>query len=64
MKVLIVGIIVLALAVTGVSTYLIQTFSGEANLEELQKEAQKSKIRVLVASKDLRPGQKLAVLGR
>lgn len=59
MKVLIVGIIVLALAVTGVSTYLIQTFSGEANLEELQKEAQKSKIRVLVASKDLRPGQKL-----
>ena len=59
MKVLIVGILVLGLAVAGVSTYLIQTFSGEANIEELQKEALKPKIRVLVASKDLRPGQKL-----
>ncbi|MFQ5764254.1 MAG: Flp pilus assembly protein CpaB [Rhodospirillales bacterium] len=56
MKVLIVGIIVLALAVAGVSTYLIQTFSGEENIEELQKEAQKPKIRVLVAAQDLRPG--------
>lgn len=59
MKVLVVGIIVLALAVAGVSTYLIQTFSGEQNIEDLQKEAQKPKIRVLVASKELRPGQKL-----
>ncbi|MCH8237213.1 MAG: Flp pilus assembly protein CpaB [Proteobacteria bacterium] len=59
MKILIVGIIVLALAVAGVSTYLIQTFSGEANIEELQKEALKPKIRVLVATKELRPGQKL-----
>ena len=59
MKVLIVGILVLGLAVAGVSTYLIQTFSGEANIEELQKEALKPKIRVLVATKELRPGQKL-----
>lgn len=59
MKVLIVGILVLALAVAGVSTYLIQTFSGEENIEQLQKEAQKPKIRVLVAAQDLRPGDPL-----
>jgi len=57
MKVLIVGIIVLALAVAGVSTYLIQTFSGELNVEELQKEAQKPKIKVLIAARDIRPGE-------
>lgn len=56
MKVLIVGIIVLALAVAGVSTYLIQTFSGEENIEQLQQEVQKPKIRVLIAAQDLRPG--------
>ncbi len=57
MKVLIVGIIVLALAVAGVSTYLIQTFSGELNVEELQKEAQKPKIQVLIAAREIRPGE-------
>ena len=57
MKVLIVGIIVLALAVAGVSTYLIQTFSGELNVEELQKEAQKPKIKVLIAAREIRPGE-------
>jgi len=57
MKVLIVGIIVLALAVAGVSTYLIQTFSGEENIEELQKKAQKPKIRVLVAAKAMAVGE-------
>lgn len=57
MKVLIVGIIVLALAVAGVSTYLIQTFSGEENIDELQKEAQKPEIRVLIAARDIRPGE-------
>lgn len=59
MKVLIVGILVLALAVAGVSTYLIQTFSGERNIEELQKEAQKPKIRVLIAARRLNPGETL-----
>jgi len=59
MKVLIVGILVLALAVAGVSTYLIQTFGGEENLEELQKQAQKPKVRVLVAKRDLKPGETL-----
>ncbi|MCH7550713.1 MAG: hypothetical protein IIA35_03260, partial [Proteobacteria bacterium] len=57
MKILIVGIIVLALAVAGVSTYLIQTFSGEANIDELQKEAEKPKIKVLVAAREIRPGE-------
>ncbi|NQU59500.1 MAG: Flp pilus assembly protein CpaB [Rhodospirillales bacterium] len=59
MKVLIVGILVLALAVAGVSTYLIQRFGGEENLEELQKQAQKPKVRVLVATRDLAPGEPL-----
>lgn len=59
MKVLIVGIIVLALAVAGVSTYLIQSFGGEENLEELQRQAQKPKIKVLVATRELRPGEVL-----
>lgn len=60
MKVLIVGIVVLALAVAGVSTYLIQSFGGEENLEELQKQAEKPKSRVLVATRDLRLGEVLA----
>lgn len=60
MKVLIVGIVVLALAVAGVSTYLIQSFGGEKNLEELQKQAEKPKPRVLVATRDLRLGEVLA----
>jgi pilus assembly protein CpaB len=59
MKVLIVGIVVLALAVAGVSTYLIQSFGGDENLEELQKKAQKPKLKVLIAARDLRPGDVL-----
>jgi len=60
MRVLIVGIIVLALAVAGVSTYLIRTFSGSEKVAELQKEAQKPKIRVLIATKAMAPGETLA----
>jgi len=60
MRVLIVGIIVLALAVAGVSTYLIKTFSGEEKVAELKKEAQKPKVRVLIAAKEIRPGEILA----
>ena len=56
MRVLIVGILVLALAVAGIATYLIKSFSGEENIEELQKEAEVKKIRVLVASKNLATG--------
>ena len=59
MRVLIVGIIVLALAVAGVSTYLIQSFGGEEKVAELQKEQQKPKIRVLIATKNLRTGDVL-----
>ena len=59
MKVLIVGILVLGLAVAGVSTYLIQSFGGDENLEELQKQAQKPKLKVLIATRDLRPGEVL-----
>ena len=60
MRVLIVGIIVLAVAVAGVATYLIQTFSGEEKVAELKKEAQKPKLRVLIAAKEIRPGETLA----
>jgi pilus assembly protein CpaB len=59
MRLLIVGIVALALAVAGVSTYLIQSFGGEENLEELQKQAQKPQFRVLVAARILRPGEVL-----
>jgi len=60
MRVLIVGIIVLALAVAGVATYLIKTFGGEEKVAELQKEAQKPKLRVLIATKEMRAGELLA----
>lgn len=59
MRVLIVGIIVLALAVAGVSTYLIQSFGSEEKVAELQKEAEKPKIRVLIATKNMQPGDVL-----
>lgn len=55
MKFLIVGIIVLALSVAGVSTYLIRSFSGEENIEGLQKKAT-TKVKVLVAAREIRPG--------
>lgn len=58
MKLLIVGIFVLALAVAGVSTYLIRSFSGEENIVELQKEAITERL-VLVAAKKIRPGEKV-----
>lgn len=55
MRVLIVGIIVLAISVAGVSTYLIKRFSGEKNIQELEQEAKKS-FKVLVAVKDIKIG--------
>ncbi len=59
MRVLIVGILVLAVAVAGIATYLIERFSGEENIEQLQKEAEIKKIRVLVANKNLATGATL-----
>ena len=56
MKLLIVGILFLALAVAGVSTYLNRSFSGEENIEELQKEAITERL-VLVAAKSIHPGE-------
>lgn len=60
MKVLIVGLIVLALGVAGVSTYLIKSFSSEEAIEELKTEAAPVKTKVLVAGKSLKAGQTLA----
>ncbi len=60
MRVLIVGVLVLALAVAGISTYLIKSFFGEENIEELQKEAEVKKIRVLVANMNLQTGVTLS----
>ena len=56
MKLLIVGLVVLALSVAGVSTYLIRSFSGEENIEGLQQEAQ-TQAKVLVAARPIRPGE-------
>ncbi len=56
MKVLIVGLIVLALGVAGVSTYLIKSFSSKEAISELEKEAEPIKTRILVATKALAPG--------
>ncbi|NQV84527.1 MAG: Flp pilus assembly protein CpaB [Rhodospirillales bacterium] len=58
MKLLIIGMVFLALSVAGVSTYLIRSFSGEENIEGLQKEAATEK-KVLVAAKTIRPGEKV-----
>ncbi len=56
MRVLIVGIIVLAVSVAGVSTYLIKSFSGEENLGELEREAKPKVYKVLIVNKDLQVG--------
>jgi pilus assembly protein CpaB len=58
MKLLIIGIVFLALSVAGVSTYLIRSFSGEKNIEGLQQEAAAETF-VLVAARTLRPGEKV-----
>ena len=56
MRVLIVGIIVLAISVAGVSTYLIKSFSGEENIQKLEEQAKVKVFKVLVAAKDLQIG--------
>lgn len=60
MRVLIVGLIVLALSVAGISTYLIKTFSTDEGLQKLEQEAEKAVTRVLIASATLRPGDKIS----
>lgn len=59
MRVLIVGIIVLALAVAAVSTYLIKTFSTSEAIEEIEAAAEPVRPRVLVATKKLDRGATL-----
>jgi pilus assembly protein CpaB len=59
MRVLIVGLLVLALGVAGVSTYLIQRFSGEEKLDELNKQAKAKTFKVLVATKPIASGSKI-----
>lgn len=56
MRVLIVGIIVLALAVASVSTYLIKTFSTPEAIEEIEAAVEPVRPRVLVATKKLPRG--------
>jgi len=57
MRVLIVGLIVLALSVAGISTYLIRSFSSQEALKKLEEEAEPVKFRVLLASRDVNPGE-------
>jgi pilus assembly protein CpaB len=59
MRILIVGLIVLALSVAGISTYLIQNFSTPTAIEELEQKAQPKKFQVLVALRPLYPGDKI-----
>ncbi len=59
MRTLIVGLIVLALSVAGISTYLIQNFSTPTAIQELEKKAQPKKFQVLVAVRALFPGERI-----
>ncbi|MEQ8665987.1 MAG: Flp pilus assembly protein CpaB [Rhodospirillales bacterium] len=56
MRVLIVGIIVLALAVAAVSTYLIKTFSTPEAIEQIEAAVEPVRPRVLVATQKLNRG--------
>lgn len=56
MRVLIVGIIVLALAVAAVSTYLIRSFSTPEAIEEIEAAVEPVRPRVLVATRKLNRG--------
>ena len=59
MRILIVGLVVLALSVAGISTYLIQNFSTPTAIQELEKKSQPKKHQVLVAARTMTPGDKI-----
>ncbi|NQV48115.1 MAG: Flp pilus assembly protein CpaB [Rhodospirillaceae bacterium] len=59
MRVLIIGLVVLALGVAGISTYLIQSFFGEANIEKLESQVRPKVTKVLIATKEIRTGDPL-----
>ena len=61
MRILIVGLGVLALIVAGLSTYLINAFYGEEKLEEFEKLARPKVNKVLIAVREIRPGDELSV---
>ena len=56
MRILIIGLIILALSVAGISTYLIQNFSTPEAIQALEEKAEPIKTQVLVANKPLNPG--------
>jgi len=56
MRILVIGLIVLALSVAGISTYLIQTFSTPEAIQALEEKAAPVKTQILVATKALNPG--------
>jgi len=56
MRILVIGLIVLALSVAGISTYLIKNFSTPEAIQELEKKAEPIKTQILVATKPLNPG--------
>jgi len=59
MRVMIVGILVLALAVAGVSTYLIKSFSTPEAIDQIEAAQEPVRPRVLVATKKLNRGEVL-----
>lgn len=60
MRLLIVGLGVLALVVGGLSTYLINTFYSEEKLVEYEKKSQPKVSRVLIAAREIRSGVPLS----
>ncbi len=60
MRILIIGMVVLALSVAGISTYLIQSFSTPEALGELEKQARIPTYHTLVADIKLQPGDVLS----
>jgi len=60
MRILVIGLIVLALSVAGISTYLIKNFSTPAAIQELEKKAEPVKTQILVATTSLNPGDRLS----
>jgi len=56
MRILVIGLIVLALSVAGISTYLIKNFSTPEAIQALEEKAEPVKTQILVATKPLNPG--------
>lgn len=59
MRILIIGLMVLAFSVAGISTYLIRSFSTPEAIQELEEKAEPVTDQILVATRDLKPGDKI-----